>query len=95
MPLEIAGVVKDAHNIDHVPAAAVDQKVPGRVDNAQVVARTVPTEGQVVRPDAARQFRAVFGSWPLRIGSNVANSLLQKIAVARGRALAKALPAPN
>ena len=51
MPLQVAGVMKHPHDIDHVfAAAAVDQKMPGLLDNAQVAAGPVAAEKQVVGP---------------------------------------------
>ena len=76
MPLQIAGVMKDPHDIDpRFAAAAIDEEMPRLPDNAQVAASPIAAEGQVVGADAARQIRPLFGPWPLRIGSDVAQSL--------------------
>ena len=76
MPPQFAGVMKDPHDIDpRFAAAAVDQEMPGLPDNAQVAASPIAAEEQVVGADAAGQIRPLFGSWPLRIGGDVAQSL--------------------
>ena len=76
MPLQIAGVMKNPHDIDpRFAAAAIDQEMPGFPDNAQAAASPIAAEVQVVSVDAARQIRPLFGSWTLRIGSDVAESL--------------------
>ena len=76
MPLQVTGFVQDPHNINHVlAAAAVDQKMPGPLHNAQVAAGPIATEAQVVRPDAARQVRPLSRSGPLWIRRDVAKSL--------------------
>ena len=76
MPLQIAGVMKDPYDIDaRFAAAAIDQEVPRLPDNAQVAASPIAAEEQVVAADAARQIRPLFGSWTLRIGSDVAKGL--------------------
>jgi hypothetical protein len=94
MTIEIAGVVKNTHNVDRVLAAAVDQKMPGPPDSSQAAPRPIAAEEQVICPDASRQVRARFRSGPFQIGGYVANRLLHQIPVALRRAPAKSLLAP-
>ena len=96
MPLQVAGIVKDPHYIDRIiTTTAIDQNMPGLLDDSQPSTGMIAAVGHVVSPDTARQIWPLPGAGPLRIGSDVAKRLLQKIAVARSRALAKSLPAPD
>jgi len=68
--------MKDPYDIDtRFAAPAIDQEMPRLPDTAQVAASPIAAEEQVVGADAARQIRPLFGSWALRIGSDVAESL--------------------
>jgi hypothetical protein len=89
MALQIAGIVKDPHNVDRVFATAVDEKMPGLSDSSQIAPRPEAAKEQVICPYAARQISSLSRSGPLRVGRDIANRLLQKIPVAGGRALAK------
>ena len=76
MPLQIAGVMKNPHDIDaRFAAAAIDQEMPRLTDDAQVAASPIAAKEQVVGADAARQIRPLLGPWPLRIRSDVAHGL--------------------
>ena len=95
MALEVAGVVQNANDIDCVFAAAVDQKMAGRSHNPQIVPRPVAAEVDVIRSNASRQFPPLLGSWPLRVGCDIANRLLEEVPIADGGARAKSLLAPQ
>ena len=82
MALQLPGIMKNPNHVDCAFAPAVDQKMPGFSDNAQVFASPIPAEEQVISPDARRQLPPFSRARPLRIGRDVANRLLQEITVA-------------
>ncbi len=94
MTFQVTCVVKDANHIHTTPALAIDQEMPGLSDNTEGASCPSTAEGQVIGADASRQLWARLRPGPLRVGRDVANRLLQKIAVTGGRALAESLLGP-
>jgi hypothetical protein len=72
MALQITGVMKDANDVDHgfVPAA-IDHKVPGSSDDAQLGLGAVAAEAEVIGAHALAQFWPLLRSWSLWIGRKI------------------------
>jgi hypothetical protein len=74
---QIPDIMKHANYLDHFLLPALDQKMPGLPDDPQRGARSISAEKQVICPNAPGQVRALLRSGPVRIVTDIANSLLE------------------